>query len=273
MTTPGLLSPWRDSKDITEDEAREHAERLELRARSPDEIAIRDEYLRLLGVAPGDRVLEVGCGSGAVVRALAQRVAPARVVGVDASAALINVARELAQKEGFGTLTEFQTADCRALPFSDNAFDAVLAVTTLSHVPDVEKAIREMIRVARPGGRLGVFDIDGDSFVISHPDRDLTRRIVAAFSDHGLVNGWLMRSLAGILRSHGLRNVHTRGFMPLDTRGYYANAARRVADIALQAGAITRAERDDWLEKLEGQFASERFVSGRLHLFVWGVRQ
>ncbi|MPZ46245.1 MAG: hypothetical protein GEV05_23240 [Betaproteobacteria bacterium] len=78
----GLLSPWRDSKRIDDAQAQEHAERLELRARADDEIAAREEYVGLLGVRPGERVLEVGCGSGAVTRALAKRITPGgRVIG------------------------------------------------------------------------------------------------------------------------------------------------------------------------------------------------
>ncbi len=273
MGERGLLSPWRESKGINEPQAREHAARLELRARSADEVAVRNEYIRLLGVAPGERVLEVGCGSGAVARELAQRIGPGgHVVGLDASAALLEVARKLANDADLCSLIEFRTGDCRALPFPDASFDAVLAVTTLSHVPNVERAIPELVRVIRPGGRVGVFDIDGDSFLISHPDRGMTRRIVQAFSDDGLVNGWLMRSLAGVLRELGLCDVRTRGFMPLDTAGYYAQAAERAADIALEAGAITNQERLDWIQALRDQFDSQRFVAGRLHLFVWGTR-
>ena len=270
----GEQSPWRDSTRLDEQQAREHAARLELRARAADEIAARDEYIRLLGIVPGEHVLEVGCGSGAVTRVLAQRVAPAgHVTGIDASDTLLEIARNLAQDAGLGRLIDFRQGDCRALPLADSSFDAALAVTTLSHVPNVERALVEMVRVTRPGGRIGVFDIDGDSFLISHPDRELTRRIAAAFSDHGLVNGWLMRSLAGIFRELGMSDVRTRGFMPLDTGGYYANAAARAAEIAFEAGAITDAERAQWLDELRLQIAASRFVAGRLHLFVWGTRQ
>ena len=65
----GRLSVWRDSGRLDDREAREHAARLEIRAGAESEIAARDEYVRLLGVAPGERVLDVGCGSGAVTRA------------------------------------------------------------------------------------------------------------------------------------------------------------------------------------------------------------
>jgi len=269
----GRLSVWRDSAGLDDKQAREHAARLELRASADSEVAVRDEYVTLLGVAPGERVLDVGCGSGAVTRTLARRVAPGgRAVGIDASPALLEVARELADKAGLGGWIEFKAGDCRALPFSDASFDAVLAATTLSHVPDPGRGLAEMVRVTRPGGRIGVFDIDGDLTLIAHPDRELTRRIVAAYSDLGWVNGWFVRGLPSLLAGLGIVNVRTRGFMPLESGGYYANRAERAAEAAAQSGAITGDELARWLQALRGELAAERFLGGQLHLFVWGMR-
>ena len=270
----GRLSPWRDSVGLDEKQAREHAARLELRAGAASEIAAREEYVTLLAAAPGERVLDVGCGSGAATRAIAKRVAPGgRAVGVDTSGELLKVARELAKEAGLATIIDFKEGDCRALPFPDASFDAVMAATTLSHVPDVSRALSEMVRVTRPGGRIGVFDLDGDLTLFTHPDRDLTRRIVAAFSDHMWVNGWLMRELPVRLADLGVINVKTKAFMPLESGGYYANRAERSAELAVQSGAITGDEGARWLEALRTEIAAKRFLGGQLHLFVWGTRQ
>ncbi len=269
----GRLSVWRDSAGLDDKQAREHAARLELRARAESEIAVRDEYVRLLGVAPGERVLDVGCGSGAVTRTLARRVAPGGcAVGLDASPALLKVARELADEAGLGETIGFKDGDCRALPFPEAAFDAVMAATTLSHVPDPGRALAEMARVTRPGGRVGVFDLDGDMTLFTHPDRELTRKIVAAFSDQGWVNGWLVRRLPALLAGMGIINVKTRGFFPIETGGYYANRAERSAEVAVQTGAITGDEQAHWLQAHRAELAAGRFLGGQLHLFVWGMR-
>jgi SAM-dependent methyltransferase len=191
---------------------------------------------------------------------------------VDTSAALLKVARELADEAGLGDTIEFKQGDCRALPFPDASFDAVVAATTLSHVPDAGRALTEMVRVTRPGGRVGVFDVDGDMTLFAHPERELTRRIVAAFSDQGWVNGWLVRELPARLADLGIANVKTRGFMPLESGGYYANRAERSAELAVQTGAITRDEQARWLQVLREEIAGKRFLGGQVHLFVWGTR-
>jgi len=278
VSTPaefGRLSAWRDTSGVSDAKARELAARLEHRARAEDEASAREEYLTLLGLSSGERVLDVGCGSGVVTRAIAQRVAPGgNVIGVDSSPALLAVAREHADALDLEGRIEWRVADCRTLPFADASFDAVIAATVLAHVPGAVDALGEMVRVTRPGGRIGVFDFDGDGLLISHPDRHLTRRIVAAQCDNGAVNGHLIREIPGLLAEFGVQNVKAKAFMPLerDPAGFYADFAQRAARNAAQAGAITAEELAGWLAEFEKVLRAGRFIGGRLQIFVWGVR-
>ena len=271
----GRLSNWRDTAGLSESKAREHAARLEHRARAEDETSARDEYLTLLGISPGQRVLDVGCGSGVVTRDIAKRVRPGgSVIGLDPSPELLKVARQNADDAGLADLVAFQEGDCRNLAFPDASFDVVVAATVLAHVPDGEKALPEMARVLRAGGRMGVFDFDGDGLLIAHPDRALTRRIVASHCDNGAVNGWLVRELPAIFSELGLADVRARGFMSLE-RGegsFYANLAQRAAQAAAQAGAINTDELANWLAELQRVLDEDRFMGGRLHIFVWGTK-
>jgi ubiquinone/menaquinone biosynthesis C-methylase UbiE len=231
--------------------------------------------LDLIAVAPGERVLDVGCGSGVVTRAVAKRVAPnGMAVGLDPSPALLAVARELAEHEGVGDLVDLREGDARALPFGDTEFDVVLAVTSLSHIADGEQAIPELLRVARGGGRVGVFDRDTDSLIIAHPDRDTTRRIVAAFSDQQSMDGWLARRLLGRLTEAGLQDIRVRAFTSIerDASGFFALGALRAAETAVVAGAITEEEHQRWVDALREEQAAGRFIVGLAHLFVWGTR-
>ena len=273
MTEYGRESLWRDSAGIEASRAIELAGRLELRAAVEDEQAAREAYLDLLGVTEGQRVLDVGCGSGVVTRDIARRVgATGCAVGLDPSPAFLAVARELAAGAGLDDRMEFQEGSALTLPFPDGAFDAAVAATVLSHVRDGERAIPEMARVVRSGGRVGVFDFDGDAFVVTHPDRNLTRRIVAAAADAGAVDSWLARRLPGLFARAGLTDIQIRGFMPLerDPAGFYHQQMERNAEIAARLGAITHAERARWLEGFRAEQAAGGAIAGRLHIFVWG---
>jgi ubiquinone/menaquinone biosynthesis C-methylase UbiE len=274
MDQHGRLSLWRDTAGVDAAAARALADRLELRATAEDEIEARDTYLGLLGIADGERVLDAGCGSGVVTREIARRVGPGgRVVGLDLSPALLAVARELADRAGLGERIEFRAGSVLELPFPDGAFDAVLGVTVLSHVPGGFAGVAELARVVRPGGRLGIFDIDTDMTLFTHADRALTRRIVAAASDAQAVDGWLGRRLPSLFAEAGLTDVRVRGFFPAETDpgGFYGNLADRCADAALKTGAIDAAEHRAWLEPLRADRDRGVLVAGRLHLFVRGV--
>jgi ubiquinone/menaquinone biosynthesis C-methylase UbiE len=269
----GSSSLFRDTTKLTPDEAQDLVRRLELRAKADDEVTARAEYLSLLEIGSGQRVLDIGCGSGVIARDVARRVQPnGRVVGIDSSPALIAAARELTTATDGATSITFREGDCRALPLADDSFDVVIAATVLTHVPDGHRAILEMARVVRPGGRVGVFDFDGDGLLVAHPDRDMTRRIVAAFSDHSAVNGWLVRELPGLFKGAGLKDIRVRGFMPLEQHegSFYARMGERAAAVALEVGAITPEQHEKWMEALRDRVHSGEFLGGRLHLFCWG---
>jgi ubiquinone/menaquinone biosynthesis C-methylase UbiE len=271
----GRFDLWRDSAEADLARVRELAGLLELRAQDPDQVAARATYLDLLGVAPGSHVLDVGCGSGAVTRDLARRVGPTgRVVGLDPSPGFLTVARELVERDGLADTVELRLGDARALPVPDREFDVALAVTALAHTPQAERAIPELTRVVRPGGRVGIFDLDGDGVILAHPDRALTRRIVAASSDHLIVNAWLARQLPALLAAVGLQGIGVRAFTPIerDPTGFYARLAERRALVALEAGTISEDEHRRWLDALHAEQVAGRFLGGQTHLFVWGTR-
>jgi SAM-dependent methyltransferase len=274
-TERGRMDLWRNSAEAEPAEARELAELLELRGRDPDQVAARAAYLELVGVSAGTRVLEVGCGSGAVARDVARRVGQTgRVVALDPSPAFLRVAAELVEREGLADIVELRLGDARDLPVDDREFDVVLAVTTLAHVREGERAIPELTRVARPGGRVGIFDLDGDGVILAHPDRELTRRIITAAADQLIVDGWLSRRLPGLLARAGLESIGVRAFTPVerDPNGFAARMAERRAAAALEAGAITSEEQRRWLAALREEREAGRFLGGQTHLFVWGTR-
>lgn len=268
--------PWNETA-ITAAEAaqvRELARLLEIRGQGADQVAIRKAYLDELGIGAGERVLDVGCGTGVVSREVARRVGPSgRVVGLDPSSLMLTIARELAEREGVQEQLEFRVGDVRDLPFEDSTFDVLLAITALSHTTDADQAIPGLVRVLRPGGRIGILDLDTTSWIISHPDRELTLRIGAAGATIA-TDGWLARRLPGLLGDAGLEDVRVQAFTPIerDPDGFYARLAEMWAGAAARSGAVSEDEQQAWVTTLHAEQAAGRYLAGLTHLFVWGRR-
>lgn len=121
-----------------------------------------------LGLRGDERVLDLGCGRGAVLLLAAQRLATGRAVGVDLwrsydqSGNTAEAARRNAVAEGVADRVELFTGDLTALPFADGSFDVALsslAIHNISGRAGREKAIGEAVRVLRPGGRLVLVDV------------------------------------------------------------------------------------------------------------------
>ncbi|MCE5200591.1 MAG: bifunctional demethylmenaquinone methyltransferase/2-methoxy-6-polyprenyl-1,4-benzoquinol methylase UbiE [Armatimonadota bacterium] len=111
------------------------------------------------GLQPGDRALDVCCGTGDFAFELARRVGEnGGVVGVDFSEPMVELARQKASKLGLSSVS-FQTGNACGLPFDDNSFDCVTVGFGLRNVADLPKAVSEMTRVIKPGGRVVCLEI------------------------------------------------------------------------------------------------------------------
>ena len=127
----------------------------EKRIRSPGYFAIVKTLLDAVHIEPGATILEVGCGTGAVTRLLAEYTEGKNpITGLDHNAFLRGEAEMLGDAAGFADIIEIREGDAHALPVPDGAFDLTLSVTLLEEV-EADRAIAEMVRVTRPGGRIG----------------------------------------------------------------------------------------------------------------------
>ncbi|MFE0516213.1 class I SAM-dependent methyltransferase [Streptomyces sp. NPDC058964] len=162
------------------------------------------------GAEPGDRVLDVGCGTGYLTRRMAARVGPdGAVTGVDPSPPVLAYARNKKQRPGSAPCT-YREGVAESLDLPDGAFDAVVTSLMLHHLPEELRpaALREMHRVLRPGGRLLVVEFrppksrlgrhlvhGGAGHAMAHNRVDLLDGLVtdAGFevSGHGDVRPWL----------------------------------------------------------------------------------
>ena len=112
----------------------------------------------LAHLSAGMDLLDVGCGPASITADLTERVAPGRVVGLDAAAGALEAARATLRERGLSEQVEVTSGDVMALPFEDASFDVVHAHQVLQHLADPVGALAEMRRVTRPGGIVAVRD-------------------------------------------------------------------------------------------------------------------
>jgi len=168
----------------------------------------RRQGYELLRLAPGDAVLDVGCGAGEVCVDLAAIVGPkGRIAGVDLSEAMVEAARRTVSASACSV--ELGTASVYALPYADGAFDAVRAERVFQHLDNPEAALREMLRVTKPGGRLMLSDPDHGQAGLAL-DEPAQRRVYEALQramTKMIVNPHSGTRLRGMLVRAGLRDV------------------------------------------------------------------
>ncbi|MGW0177785.1 methyltransferase domain-containing protein [Nocardia sp. NPDC003345] len=152
---------------------------LDLQAELPGIRRMREWGHRALAAGAGERVLDVGSGTGSEVVDLAARVGPdGAAVGVDPNPAMLAVARERAAAAG--VRCRFVEGDVYRLPFDGETFDAVRCERVYQHLDDPDAATDEIARVLRPGGRVLLVDSDWQTAILHPGDTEVVARMTAA---------------------------------------------------------------------------------------------
>ena len=192
----------------------------------------------LLGLADGDRVLDVGCGPGLDTSVAAGLVGPTgRVAGIDYDASMIREARA-ARAHGADTdsRVSYLVADAAGLPYRDGTFDCCYCERVLQHTHHPDSVVGEMVRVTKPGGVIVIADTDWATLSIDAPDARVERALVR-FVGETLCNGYAGRQLRRLMTSAGLAEVKVE-MWPLVWTDYRLFRATSLSLLDMEARAV-----------------------------------
>jgi ubiquinone/menaquinone biosynthesis C-methylase UbiE len=251
------------------------AARLEVRGQHPRFMAMLNEYLDAMALHPSARVLDLGCGTGVASREVARRPGFAgRVLGIDRSAYLVAAARKRALEEGLSAWLEFEMGDSRSLALANGSFDAAIAHTLLSHVEDPLAVLREMARVVRPGGVIGIFDGDYASMTFAGADAASAQRTDAAIIEAIATSPRAMRDMPQLLAEAGLQLQCAFGHVMADIgrADYFAGTISSFVRLLPRAGAMTQSEVQQWADDMLARSARGAFF-GATNFYSYVARR
>ncbi len=274
----GFYDAFRDVGAFSDDTARLWAEALNLRADSEDQKNFRKIILDAAKLNAGATAVEIGCGTGALLCNLAQAVGKSgNVIGFEPQKVFVQEARKRLAEANFSSFAEVREGSAENLLIEDFVADACVAQTVLIHLPDaaLRKALAEMTRVLKIGGRVVSCDQDGDTWTIDHPDRELTRRIIRFNSDQRYADGWTGRRLRRLFREAGLENIQMKISAHADTEksSYLFGMAERIANAAAEIEIISPQEQQEWLVALHRAADSGNFFSSINYFICAGTRR
>lgn len=244
------MNAWSNPSQVSAEDAARMAAFLEERARMPDQAYVNARVLNALVPMSGERILEVGCGSGTLCRLAAPHVRPGgHVTGLDISSDMIAAARRYADEADVTDVITFDVGLAEALPYGDASFDAAFAARLMLHVEQPDAVLREMIRVVRPGGRVVLMDWDWETVAIDHSNRELTRCLLHWRCNHHGGDNWSGRQLWRWMLDTGLRDVSVTPVVTVvhDEDTSLTQSLWRAAQVSRNSGAITSEECDSWV--------------------------
>jgi len=142
------------------------------------ELPLHEHIPQLCQIKPSDTVLDIGCGSGAAVRAIANILSTGSVVGIDPTPRMLTLAKELTPKETLQNNASFVDGGAEKIPLADASCDVIIAVNTLHHWQDIDMSFAEVKRVLKPRGRfISIDDIWEE--MMAHPMGDVCELTVS----------------------------------------------------------------------------------------------
>lgn len=227
-------------------------------------------------IKAGDKVLDVGCGSGIDTIALSQIVGPTgQVFGVDHDNNMIAESERYAVKEGVSVWVKHKLADATSLPFDAGYFDSCRSERLFQHLPKPVLALQEMARVTKIGGTIVALDTDWGTMSHDTAEVDVERRLFRFFTEHMLNNGYAGRQLYCLFKEQGLRNVSFEVFPMVNTSYAFSRQiilADKLEKEALAKNIITEDELRRFQEYGERADANGVFFTSCCMMLVSGQK-
>lgn len=231
-------------------------------------MAMKRRTYELLAAKAGQRILEVGCGTGDDARQIANMLSPGgRLVAIDKSEALINEARR--RSGGKNDSIDFIVGDATALGLEPATFDACRIERTLIHIPEPAAAMSEMVRVLHSGAMLVAYEPDLEAFVVDSRYRELTRRLLKFWFDQ-LQSGWVARHLPTLFKESGLTDISVEPRAMTYDFDVGGHSLYGTLERAAEAGVATVDEMSNWFSDLERARDNGTFFCANMGYIVSG---
>lgn len=235
--------------------------------------AYKQETFSLMDLTAGARAADIGCGTGEDAVSLADLVGDSgQVVGFDVSEAILVEARQ--RHAAARSNLDFLAGAADALPVAAESFDAVRADRVLTHVPDVPAALKEMMRVVKPGGHVVISEPDMRGCWVASDHHAITDRIMRAIAmscrqpsiGRDLYHHFLDAGLADV--GLALRSVAIADPLAVEKILKF----RATAEALVRDGELTEHEAALWLADFDQRAARNRFLAGVTIFIVNGSK-
>jgi SAM-dependent methyltransferase len=237
-----------------------------------------DAQLEKIGVKPGERIVDIGCGPGGALHLLAKRVGPTgSVLGIDRSAHFVDLARRFSADLGL-TQVEVQEGDAYDTGLPRASFDGVHMRLVLVNVPKPELMVREIVSLVRPGGWVASFEADVLPETMDPPAPEYAR-LRAAYGAHARSQGidlHIGRRTHRLFREAGLTDVDVDAVVHVYPLGHsrrtiFRDFVNNVRDKLIDGGFISKDELERDLALFEERLADpEVLVTSVLHFLLRG---
>jgi ubiquinone/menaquinone biosynthesis C-methylase UbiE len=216
--------------------------------------------LERAALAPGQTVIDYGCGPGGLSVELARRVGPDGCVhGVDLNQAFLDRAAARAQREGVADRTVWHHIDSAEIPLDRNFADRVICKNVLEYVPDVAATLAEFRRVLRSGGLAHVIDSDWGLFAVEPLGAERMAELFEA-ARPAYKTPHIGRTLWGAMRAAGFRDVKVKIMASADTKGYLAPIVHNMIAYARASGRLSVEKLDGLVADLKQALQEETFL-------------